>query len=169
MQRANYAGAAQAFETCLKKRAQWAEAQMNLALSYWKMGERDLAQLVYEQVLNADPKNMDAVRGLAALALERSDFDQALEYHGRLIDLGERSSEVLYNAGLLLQKAGQMEDAARLYREAAEENPDFAEAMLNLGHVLKALGQEEEARTCWSKALEAKPELAQGSFEPARN
>jgi tetratricopeptide (TPR) repeat protein len=125
--------------------------------------------LVYEQVLNADPKNMDAVRGLAALALERSDFDQALEYHGRLIDLGERSSEVLYNAGLLLQKAGQMEDAARLYREAAEENPDFAEAMLNLGHVLKALGQEEEARSCWSKALEAKPELAQGYFEPAPN
>ena len=142
---------------------------MNLALAYWKMGERDLAQLVYEQVMAADPKSLDALRGLAALALERSDYDQALEYHGRLVDLGERSSEVLYNTGLLLQKAGQMEEASRLYREALAENPEFAEALLNLGHVLKAMGQEEDARACWSKALEAKPELAQGYFEPARN
>jgi tetratricopeptide (TPR) repeat protein len=99
--------------------------------------------------------------------LERGDLDQALEYHGRLVDLGERQPELLYNTGLLLQKSGQAEEAARLYREALAENPDFAEALLNLGHVMKSLGHEEDARACWGKALEAKPELAEGYFEPA--
>ena len=81
--------------------------------------------------------------------------------------MGERSPELFYNTGLLLQKAGAMEEAVRLYRRAVAEQPDFAEAFLNLGHALKALGQEDEAKSCWRKALEFKPELAHGYFEPA--
>ena len=141
---------------------------MNLALSYWKMGDHKRAQQAYEQVLGNDPKSLDALRGLAALSLERSDIDQALVVHARLVDLGERTSELLYNTGLLYQKSGELDEAAKLYREALSENPEFPEALLNLGHVLKSMGQEQEARICWSKALEARPELAQGYFESAK-
>jgi tetratricopeptide (TPR) repeat protein len=66
-----------------------------------------------------------------------------------------------------LQKSGQLEDAARLYREALEERPGFAEALLNLGHVLKSQGRQEEAKDCWKQALDQKPELAQGYFGKA--
>jgi protein O-GlcNAc transferase len=111
---------------------------------------------------------VDALRGLAALAVERSDYDQALDFQARLIDLGERSPELFYNTGLLLQKSGQIEDAIRLYKEALAERPNFAEALLNLGHALKSKGQQDEARGYWRQALDAKPELAQGYFEPAR-
>jgi hypothetical protein len=34
-----------------------------------------------------------------------------------------------YNTGLLLQKAGQVDDAARLYRETLEDRPGFPEAL----------------------------------------
>jgi tetratricopeptide (TPR) repeat protein len=50
---------------------------------------------------------------------------------------GERSPELFYNTGLILQKGGQLDDAIRLYREALSERPDFPEALLNLGHALK--------------------------------
>jgi hypothetical protein len=43
---------------------------------------------------------------LAAPSVERSDFDQALDYQSRLIDKGERSPELFYSIGLLLQKSG---------------------------------------------------------------
>ncbi len=104
------------------------------------------------------------MRGLAALAVEREKYDQALDYQGRLIEKGERSPELFYNTGLLLQKSGQLDDAARLYREALEERPEFAEALLNLGHVLKSQGRSDEARDCWKQALDKKPELAEGYF-----
>jgi len=110
---------------------------------------------------------VDALRGLAALALEAEDDRAALDLHTRLIGLGEKSAELYYNTGLLQQKSGSMDEAVRLYRKAVNAQPDFAEAFLNLGHALKSLGQEDEARDCWRKALEFKPELAHGYFEPA--
>ena len=82
----------------------------------------------------------------------------------KLIDLGQRSPELFYNTGLLLQKSGLFEDAVKQYRQALNEKPNIAEALLNLGHALKALGQEDEARSCWRKALESNPELAASYF-----
>ena len=75
----------------------------------------------------------------------------------RLIDLGDRSAEVLYNAGLMYERSGQADKAVKLYRDALEQQPDMAEALLNLGRILEAAGKSDEARTCWSKALAASP------------
>jgi protein O-GlcNAc transferase len=105
-------------------------------------------------VLESDPRSIDALRGLAALAVEREDLDKALDLQAKLIEAGERTPELFYNTGLLLQKSGQVEDAVRLYHEALAERPNFAEALLNLG-----------ARDYWRQALEQKPELAAGYFE----
>jgi len=118
-------------------------------------------------MVEADAKSVDALRGLAALAIQASDYDAALDYHVRLIDLGETSAEVLYNAGLMHEKAGQTDKAARLYRDALEQQPDMPEALLNLGRILEANGKSVEARGCWTRALEAEPALAQGYFGPA--
>jgi tetratricopeptide (TPR) repeat protein len=113
------------------------------------------------------PESVDALRGLAALSLAQQDYNQAFSLHKKLLDLGERSAELFYNAGLIAQKRSEMQDAAKYYEQALQQQPQFAEALLNLGHVRKALGQEEEARNCWRKAVEAKPELAETYFEPS--
>jgi len=47
----------------------------------------------------------------------------------RLIELGERSCEVLYNTGLMHEKAGQLDKAVRLYRDALAQQPDMPEAL----------------------------------------
>jgi len=125
------------------------------------MGDRARAERVYEKLLDAEPKSTDALRGLASLAIQSSDFDAALEYHVRLIDLGERSAELLYNTGLMYEKADQSEKAAHLYREALALQPGMPEALLNLGRILESGGNSDEARLCWTKALEAEPALAQ--------
>ena len=106
------------------------------------------------------------MRGLAALALEQQDYEEAYQLHRRLIELGEHGSELYYNAGLICQKRGQTQDAVLFYQQALNEDPQFAEALLNLGHALMAVGQDEEARSCWRKAIREKPELAQMYFEP---
>jgi len=165
LQRSDFRGAIEAFESCLRKRNKWPEAQVNLGLAYWKMGDRDSAGITFQGALEADAESVDALRGLAALAIEKEDYHMALDCQEKLIQRGERSPELFYNTGLLLQKSGQVDDAIRLYREAISERPDFPEALLNLGHALKSQGHNDEARIYWSQALSAKPELAAGYFD----
>ena len=90
---------------------------------------------------------------------------RAWELHQKLTALGERSLELSYNLGLLLQSAGEAEKAAECYQVASETQPDFPAALTNLGHALKAAGKDDEARAAWSKAVEVDPELAAKYFQ----
>jgi tetratricopeptide (TPR) repeat protein len=161
-----YAASAQAFESCLSKRSDWPEAYLNAGIAQARSGNADAARRNFQEALMLRPDSSDAVRGLAALALDVEDFSEAYDLHRRLIDLGEHSPELFYNAGLICQKRGQAEDAAQFYQQALQEDPQFAEALLNLGHALMSMGQEEEARSHWRRAIREKPELAQTYFEP---
>jgi tetratricopeptide (TPR) repeat protein len=162
----DYVSAAQSFEACLAKRSDWPEAYLNAGIAYARTGSSEAARRNFQEALMLRPDSSDAVRGLAALALDMDDFSEAYDLHRRLIELGEHSPELFYNAGLICQKRGQAADAAQYYQQALQEDPQFAEALLNLGHALMSLGQEEEARSYWRRAIREKPELAQTYFEP---
>jgi tetratricopeptide (TPR) repeat protein len=162
-----YSASAEAFQDCLSRRADWPEAWLNSGIAYARSARPADARRCFEETLMLRPDSSDAVRGLAALALEQQDFDEAYTLHQRLIELGEHSPELFYNAGLICQKRGHTEDAVGFYQQALGEAPQFAEALLNLGHALMDLGQEEEARSHWRKAIREKPELAQAYFEPS--
>src|SRR5262249_24991679 len=139
-------------------------AQLNAAIAWQKLGELDHASDGFERALALQPDCVDALRGLAGIAIERNALQQALELDGKLIHLGQRTPELPYNTGLLLQKTSQHQSAALLYEEALRASPDFAEALVNLGIALQAMGREEEARQHWRKAIETNPELAHGYF-----
>src|SRR6185312_11984488 len=81
LRREDYRAAAEAFEGCLRYRPQWPEAQANLALCYAGMGDRGQAERIYQKMIDADPDAADALRGLAAMAVQGGDFEAALKYH----------------------------------------------------------------------------------------
>jgi tetratricopeptide (TPR) repeat protein len=164
---ADYQASAEAFQECLSRRADWPEAWLNSGIAFARSSRLVEARRCFEETLMLRPDSSDAVRGLAALALDQQDFDAALNLHQRLIELGEHSPELFYNAGLICQRRGNAQDAVSFYQQALGEDPQFAEALLNLGHAYMDLGQEEEARSHWRKAIREKPELAQSYFEPA--
>jgi len=164
LQRGEFASAVDSFETCLKKRKDWPEALLNLGLACWKFEDLDAATETFNRVLALQPKNTDALRALIAIAIERKDHQRGWELLQKLNALGDRSVELSYNLGLLLQAAGENKLAADCYRIAVDKKPEFSEALLNLGHALKAIGQEEEARQAWSKAVSNDPALATKYF-----
>jgi len=86
-----YRGSVEAFQKCVQKRADWPEAQLNLGISCWNTADSEGAVKAFEAVLESSPDSVDALRGLASLAVERENFDQALDYQARLIEKGERS------------------------------------------------------------------------------
>ena len=149
-----------------RKRSAWKEAEINLGLSLWKLGQNVQAREVLEALVAREPGCKEAVRGLAANALDLEDLEGALKWHHRLQQLGDATPEVLHNTGLLLYRSGKFDESIESYQAAIIAKPDFAEAMLNLGHVFQAVGREKEARESWAQALEVRPEFAKGYFLP---
>jgi tetratricopeptide (TPR) repeat protein len=161
LQQQDYASSIEAFENCVGRRPDWSDAQLNLAIAYWRKGEQAPARKALEKAHASQPKSADILRALTSLTIEMNDLDKATAYQAKLNQLGDRSAELSYNLGVALQIAKRLEDAAKAYTEALQTNPNFAEANLNLGHVLKSLGRETEAGACWDKALTVKPDLIQ--------
>jgi tetratricopeptide (TPR) repeat protein len=164
LQRGDSAGSIPAFEACLKIRPDWPEAEINLGLAHTRCRQYDEAEGVLRKLVERNPKSTEALNGLAFSSLERGDNGKALGYHLNLLDAGERSPEIYYNAGLLAHQLNQLDKSADLYRSALNLRPDFPEALSNLGHVLQTQGKGQEALECWVSALEKKPELARGYF-----
>jgi tetratricopeptide (TPR) repeat protein len=160
LKRGEFAGAVDCFEACLKQRKDWPEALLNLGVAFWKFEDLEGAVDAFRQVLAINPKNADALRYLAAVAIEQKNSSEAREIVGKLGSLGTPTPELQYNLGLLLQSTGDYGAAAECYRVTLQHKPEFSAAMINLGHALKANGQDEEARIAWSQAAAADPALA---------
>jgi tetratricopeptide (TPR) repeat protein len=157
----DFSGCIRAFDSCLAFQQKDLAVLLNLGIAHWRMRNLELAKETLQKVLTASPKSVEALRCLAAIALEQHDYEKALAMHVQLQELGEPSAELLYNTGLLLQKLGRFAEAARHYRLAIHQRPDFFQAFLNLGHALMALGKHEEAHSAWQTALKGNTELAE--------
>jgi len=160
LQRGEFAGAVGCFDACLQQRKYWPEALLNRGVASWKLNDGDGAAGAFRQVLSIHPKNLEASRYLAAVAIEQNNSSEAREMIGRLESAGAPSPELQYNLGLLLQSTGDFRAAAECYRATLQHKPEFGDAMINLSNALKEAGQEEEARDVWSRAVAANPGLA---------
>jgi tetratricopeptide (TPR) repeat protein len=161
LQLGDFPGCIQAFDSCLSFQKKNPEVLLNLGIAYWRMRKLELAEDTFRQILTASPKSVEALRCLAAIALERQDFEQALALHIQVLELCEPSGDLLYNTGLLLQKVGRFAEAVSYYQRCLAHRPDFPQAFLNLGHALMALGKHEEAHSSWQAALRSNVELAE--------
>jgi tetratricopeptide (TPR) repeat protein len=120
-----------------------------------------LAKETFRQSLGSASKSVEALRCLAAIALQQQDYEQALKLHKQLLELDEPNSELLYNLALLFQKRGRAPEAVRYYQQALALRDGFPQALLNLGHALTTLGKHEEAQAAWQTALRGNVELAE--------
>ena len=103
--RGDYTSSAESFEACLAQRQDWPEAHLNAGIAYARSGNVPAARKSFQEALSLRPDSSDAVRGLAALALEQEDFAEAYGLHRRLIELGEHSS------GAVLQRRPDLPEA----------------------------------------------------------
>ena len=164
MKRGQFEAAIGRFEQCLAKRKDWADAAVNLGLASWKAGDLDAAMITLHKALEMDPDNIDGIRAMTAVAMERNEVSLAKGFYSKLRSHGQQIPELAFNLGLLLQSSGDSNAALEYYAEAVEWKPDFAVALLNLGHALESVGDHNRARQMWSKAVEADPQLAEGYF-----
>jgi Flp pilus assembly protein TadD len=135
-------------------------ATLASALAFRRAGDLGQAEEVYNQILQADPLQVEALQGLAGIAYQLGRYDQAAEWLRRAAALREGDPILHSNLGAAYRAAGRLAEAEACYQEALRLRPDLAETYNNLANILKSQGRRAEALAYYWQAVLARPNYA---------
>lgn len=147
---------------------------------HWQQrGRGDLAGQTWQKLLAVDPRQPDALYGLAAQSVEAGRFDEAASYanrlrqvspnHPGLAALGTQVQSQTSNQSLIATarkyaQAGQTEAAARTYRQALGDQPPGDDLAVEY---YQTLGGTREGWDEARRGLERIAQAAPGQAAPA--
>ena len=131
------------------------------AIHLHKSGRVSEAQAVYEQVLQIDPENFDALHLLGVVAEQNGDHERSAQLIEQAIRMHPHHPSAYNNLGNAFKSMRRFDEAISAYQVAVRLRPDFPDALSNLGVALQAIGRSEEAFRCHERALALLPGSAE--------
>jgi tetratricopeptide (TPR) repeat protein len=126
-----------------------------------RQGQLDRAALLYEQALELEPLEADALHLLGVIAHQRGDHAAAVERIRRAIAINSRSPAYHSNLGVAYRSLGRTGEALAAFRRAVELNPTPAGIRFNLGNALKDASEFEQAAAEFRQVLAQEPAHAE--------
>ena len=117
-----------------------------LASADLSAGRIDAADRGLRRAIAEDPHQRDARFGLAALSLERGEFERARTELAQLLDRHPRDAEGWNLLGVALSRSGSAIDASKAFARALQADPFLPEAMANAGLLAAEAGNPALAR-----------------------
>lgn len=120
-------------------------------------GELALAQVEYERARTADPRNTDALHGLAAIAVRQGRLEQAEMLYRRITEADPQDTVAI---AALLNQRGNIDPnttESRLKSLAAAQ-PELAAPHLSLGNLYARHGRWADAQQAYFRAYSAEPD-----------
>jgi tetratricopeptide (TPR) repeat protein len=139
-----------------------------------KKGESEKARDIYSTILEADPSNHDAKKGLKLINQKKSKqylksqldnimklyssgiFEESLSSINLLIKEHPNESLLFNIRGACFNEIGPIESAISSFEKAISIKPDYAEAYYNLGVAHQKVQQIDDALNCYLKAISIK-------------
>ena len=134
----------------------------------YRAGRHDEARRCYLDALGRHRHDVDALRGLRALAIDAGAWHEALGFAERALAVAPGSARapeaewlaaVHYELGRAESQRGQPHAAISHFRSALRADKGFLPAALALGEACEAAGDRREAVRTWERALEQAPAL----------
>lgn len=148
-----YDAAYDMFSDLYKKNNRDARILMGLAIAEQNTGRTASAIKTYEELLDLDPNNTNAMVNM--LGLIRTQYPEvALR---RLLDLQEKfpgNAGVAAQIGITEADLGQYDEAIRYLQQAASLDPRNAQHLFNIAIVMEHKGDSDQAIDYYQKALE---------------
>ncbi len=89
----------------------------------WSVGERVLAEKLFNSVIGQDPENLHALTGLSEAALARHDLETASAWAARALQAAPGQPDAFFQAGRVELAAGRTDQALKSLRSAWETAP----------------------------------------------
>ncbi|NTW68854.1 MAG: tetratricopeptide repeat protein [Chlorobiaceae bacterium] len=138
--------------------------RLQQALKFHQKGELTEAETLYEEILQHQPEQVDALHFLGVIALQKKNHEKAVELFTKAIEIYPHHAVFYSNQGLAHYGLKQFEAALASFDKVIALKPDYAEAYLNRGMVLYDQGAFEDALASFEKALDLKPDFAKAYF-----
>jgi len=134
------------------------------ALAHHQQGRLPEAEAVYLQLLQAQPKDVDALHYLGVLRIRQGRPDDAIQLIKRSLSIQSRNPDAWNNLGNVLRAGGDDKAAELAYTNATNQKPDYAEAWYNLANLYRRARRRDEAARCYKRVLDVNPKFA-GAYE----
>jgi tetratricopeptide (TPR) repeat protein len=112
----------------------------------------------YKKVLEQDSQDVETLVKLVNFYLKEQQYDLALIYSQKALEINPNDSMINFQAGLIYLKKELFYTAQPLLEKAAELDPKNHEAFFYLGEVYGALKNYNAARNAWQQTLAMAPD-----------
>jgi protein O-GlcNAc transferase len=123
------------------------------ALSAMQKGRADVAEHLFRQVLQSQPKHLGALNLLCVLLTQLGRFEEAESYARRALNENASSDATYYNYGVILKAMRRPAEALECFGQALRINPKVAETWNNRGTTFNDLKRYREAIADFDKAI----------------
>jgi tetratricopeptide (TPR) repeat protein len=132
------------------------EINKELGECYLFMGELDKAESYYHKAASSNGVHPDPYLGLATIAAQRGDLDQAMAMYRKADDIAS-SDKSLAGMALIHAQQGRGQEAFDMYARALDLNPENIVALYGLVQAAHVLGRTAEAIAPLERYLELNP------------
>ena len=146
------------FQTALRIRPGFLDAESNLGVSLLQQGKTDDAIVEFQKVLARNPKFAKGYFDMGAALLQKQELEEAIAQFRKAIELKPDYVEAHNNLAIALFQTGRIDEAITHWENCVAIDDDNAEAHNNLAVAFIRKGRVAEAIAHWQKTLQLEPE-----------
>lgn len=111
-----------------------------------------------QSILKEDPKNLKALIELGNLYFDTDQFDSAIQFYARALELAPMNADVRTDMGIMYRRKGDPDRAIAEFKKAAQDDPKHVNSRYNMGVVLlHDKADIKGAIQAWEEFLKVEP------------
>ena len=133
-----------------------------LALQSHQKNNLQVAQELYNEVLNKNSEHTSALNNLGLISQQFEEHDKAISYYEKAIKFEPNHIEAHFNLALVLQILKKQHKAISYYEKIIKIDPTYINAFNNLANIHVELGENDKALKYYEKVLEINSNFVTG-------
>ncbi len=133
------------------------ENKFKLALQNFKSNNFQLAEKIFEEILQVNPNHLESICYLGVLYIQIKKFNLAKTLFIKAFKINPNNPSINNNLGSILFNLGDYQNALIHYEKAIKLQPNFEDAYFNLGIICNLLGDYHKAVNSFAKVIKINP------------
>ena len=137
------------------------QSMLQQAIEHYQLGHLKKAEEILDHCAQLDAKNFDVLHLLAIVYASQEEYQRAIEYYKRALELSPNDASALSNLGSSLNSIGRNQEAFIVFQKAIKLDPNEPLFWYNAANTLCDTGEHKEALTYYDRSIKLDPQYYQ--------